>query len=184
MNTKRTNFLGQNKNILLLALGVALVLMVPLIAMQFTDEVDWGVADFIFAGVLLFGTGLTFELITRKVGAFAYRAAVGLALITALFLLWGNLAVGMIGSEDNAVNMLYFWVILVLVIGSLLAQFKPQGMARVLFATAITQAIVTAIVLVAEKNLDVFQVLQLNGFFIALWVGSALLFRQVHKSVE
>jgi len=52
----------------------ALLLLLPLFAMQVTKEVVWRVADFVLAGVLLIGTGLTLELAARKTGNWAYRA--------------------------------------------------------------------------------------------------------------
>ena len=61
--------------------AAALVLLLPLIAMQFTDEVKWDAADFVFAGVLLLGIGIPFELAVRKTGDVAYKAAVGVALL-------------------------------------------------------------------------------------------------------
>ena len=39
--------------------GAALMLLLPLVAMQFTDEVNWSETDFIVAGALIGGTGLT-----------------------------------------------------------------------------------------------------------------------------
>ena len=68
------------------AAAVALILMVPLVAMQFTNEVVWDETDFIVAGVLLFGTGLAYELVARKGGTIAYRSAVSVALAAALLL--------------------------------------------------------------------------------------------------
>ena len=56
----------QNKNILRMALATAFLLLLPLLAMQFTDEVVWDLADFAVAGALLFGAGLTYELVARK----------------------------------------------------------------------------------------------------------------------
>ena len=49
-----------------LLLAVAFVLMVPLVAMQFTNQVVWDLVDFTIAGVLLFGVGLMYQLATRK----------------------------------------------------------------------------------------------------------------------
>jgi hypothetical protein len=48
------------------ALATALILLVPLLAMQFTDEVAWGVFDFVVAGTLLGGTGLIHQLAARR----------------------------------------------------------------------------------------------------------------------
>ena len=113
MKTKSTNIIMQNKNIILIALAVAFILLLPLFAMQITDEVAWDLADFAIAGALLFGTGVAYELLARKAGIIAYRAAVGVALAAALLLVWMNLAVGIIGSEDNPANLMYVGVLAV-----------------------------------------------------------------------
>ena len=163
----------------------ALILLLPLVAMQFTDEVNWTVADFVFAGVLLIGTGLTYELSVRKSGDIAYRAAVGVALAAAFTLVWVTGAVGIIGSEDEPANLMYFGVLAVGIIGALIARFQPQGMARALVATALAQALVGVIALAAGWGaagprwpLDI---LALTGFFVALFVGSAWLFQKAAR---
>jgi hypothetical protein len=171
------------KNIIRIALAVAFILLLPLLAMQFTDEMDWDMADFVIAGALLFGAGLAYELVAGMSDGIAYRAAVGVAVATALLLVWINLAVGLIGSEDNPANRMYIGVLAVLIIGSLIARFQPPGMSRVLFATALAQAVVALIALVAEKYLDWPEILIPNGFFVALWVGSALLFRRANTAL-
>lgn len=83
-----------NKNIIRIALGTAFILMIPLVAMQFTDEVAWDLADFVIIGALLLGTGLMYELITRKVSNIKHRSAIGVALVVALLYIWAELAVG------------------------------------------------------------------------------------------
>jgi hypothetical protein len=173
----------QNKNILFIALGVALILLLPWLAMRITGTVNWSPFDFAAAGALLFGTGLAFELVTRKASTIAYRLAVGAAFATALLLLWVNLAVGIIGSEDNPANWMYVGVLAVVVIGSLIARFRPLGMARVLFAAALAQAVVTVIALVMEQGADALEIVMVNGFFVALWVGSAWLFKRANSAV-
>lgn len=169
------------QSIALMALTTGLLLMIPLIAMQFTEEVVWTLSDFIFAGTLLFGTGLTYKLITRKSGETIYRIAVGFALFTGLFLIWTNLAVGIIGSEDNPVNLLYFGVIFVGIIGALMARFRSKGMDLTMFAMALAQALVAAIALIGgfyqSPPSTVFHIIGINGFFITLFIVSALLFR-------
>ncbi len=132
----------ENKSIIRIALATAFILLLPLLAMQFTDEVVWDLADFAVFGVLLFGAGLTYELIARKAGNIAYRVAVGLALATAFILVWLIGAVGVIGAEGDLFDLMYFGVLAVGIIGAIIARFQPHGMARALFATALTQALV------------------------------------------
>jgi hypothetical protein len=67
--------------------------------MQFTNEVDWNLFDFIVAGVLLLGTGLVCELILRKVKKLEYRIAICSVVIVLLLLIWAELAVGVFGSQ-------------------------------------------------------------------------------------
>lgn len=161
--------------------AAALILLLPLIAMQFTDEVVWTVTDFAIFGALLVGVGVTFELAAKKTGNTAYRSAVGVALAAAFILVWVNGAVGIIGSEDNDANLMYYGVLAVGIIGALIARFQPRGMARALFATALAQALVAVIALIAGMGYPwsgPLEILVLNGFFVALFVGSAWLFRR------
>ncbi len=150
--------------------------------MQFTDEVVWDLTDFAVFGALLVGAGVTYELAARMTGDTAYRAAVGFALAAAFILVWVNGAVGIIGSEDNDANLMYFGVLAVGIIGALLARFQPKGMARALFATALAQVLVAVIALIAGMHqvpyMSVGEILGLNGFFVALFLGSAWLFRK------
>ncbi|MBK7560754.1 MAG: hypothetical protein IPQ06_08425 [Chitinophagaceae bacterium] len=88
----------QKKRLIGILFTVALLLLIPLIAMQFTDEVKWTLPDFIVAGVLLLGTGLMCELVMRKVKKKGHRIAICLTLLTALLLIWIELAVGIFGT--------------------------------------------------------------------------------------
>lgn len=88
----------QNKRLIGIVFTVVLLLLIPLIAMQFTDEVKWTLSDFVVMGVLLLGTGLLCELVIRKVKKVEYRIALCVALLAALFLVWAELAVGIFGT--------------------------------------------------------------------------------------
>ncbi len=115
-----------------------------------------------------------------------YRSAVGLTLATAIILLWVNGAVGVIGSENNDANLMYFGVLAVGIVGAVIARFQPRGMSLALFATAIVQALVTLVAVVERLGFPAsgpLEILLLNGFFIALWVVSACLFRQNPRTV-
>lgn len=176
------------KKIIVVAVATALILMVPLIGMQFSKEVDWGVGDFIVMGMLLFGTGLTYVLISRMSDSIAYRAAIAIAVVAGLLLVWVNLAVGIIG-EPGGLNLIYIGVLQIGIIGAAVARLKPRGMARALYTTAVIQALVPVIALVVGRpTLDeppgIVGVFILNGFFVVLFVVSASLFRQADESVR
>lgn len=168
------------------ALTAALLLLVPLVAMQFSPDVTWTLFDFLVAGALLFSTGLAGELILRQATTPAYRLAAGLALGTGLFLVWANLAVGLIGSENNPANLLYGGVLAVAVVGAVLARLRPLGLARALLATALAQALVPLLAWLVWQpqspafwgNLGLPRVLLANAFFVGLWLGAAWLFRR------
>ncbi len=110
----------------------------------------------------------------------AYRAAVCLALAAGFILTWGNLALGVIGSEDERANMMYIGVLVVGIIGAIIARFQPDGMARALVAMALAQAVAGAIALIAGMHeypgSSAFEILGLTGFFVGLFLGSAWLF--------
>ncbi len=98
METKRTNTIARNKSIIRIVLVTVLILMVPLVAMQFTDEVNWDLFDFAIIGALLLGTGLLYELAARRVSNVKHRAIIGFVLVAALLLVWAELAVGVLGT--------------------------------------------------------------------------------------
>ncbi len=89
----------QNIRLIAIFLTVAALLLVPFIAMTFTDEVKWTPFDFVVAGVLLLGTGLAIEIVLRIVKQFKYRLAMCAAILFALFIVWAELAVGLIGTR-------------------------------------------------------------------------------------
>ena len=73
---------------------IALLLITPLIAMRFTDEVKWTASDFAFAGVLLGGAGLIFEAAALKVRGRVQRTLLGLGVIGVVLVVWAEAAVG------------------------------------------------------------------------------------------
>jgi len=88
----------QNKRLIGILLSVGLLLLVPLIAMQFTNDVDWKLTDFVIMGTLLLGTGLTCEFVLRKVKKIEYRLLICGAVLVAFLLVWAELAVGIFGT--------------------------------------------------------------------------------------
>ena len=113
-----------------------------------------------------------------------YRFAIGVALAAAFILIWLSLGVGIIGKDGDPANLMYFGVLAVEIIGAIIARLQPHGMARALFATAFAQALVAVIALIAGLGLPwsgPAEILGLNGFFIALFAGSAWLFRRAAR---
>ncbi len=161
------------------------LLLLPLVAMQFTDEVNWDETDFAVFGTMLAVACGTCEIAARMTGNTAYRAAVGVAVAAAFILVWMNLAVGIIGTEDNPANLMFGGVLAVGIIGAVIARFQPDGMARALVATALAQALVAVIALVAGSGSTgpswPWNIVILTGFFAALWFISAWLFRKAAR---
>jgi len=147
--------------------------------------VDWDVVDFIVFVAMLLGVGVIYTLAKWKSDNMAYRIAVGVAVATAFVLLWVNGAIGIIGDESNDANMMYFGVLAVGVVGAIVARFRPPGMARALYAMALAQVLVAVVALVAGLGsagpIWPRDILILTGFFVALWLLSAWLFRHAAR---
>tara|TARA_B100000795_G_C22348777_1_gene267889 strand:- start:202 stop:396 length:195 start_codon:yes stop_codon:yes gene_type:complete len=62
--------------------------------MQFTNEVNWNILDFIVAGILLIGTALACNFYLQKVKNTKLKVAIWVAILAFLFLIWAELAVG------------------------------------------------------------------------------------------
>lgn len=186
MKDRSQNFLERNKDFSGVFLGTACILLIPLISMQFTSEVNWQIGDFIVAAIMLSGVGITYKLIARKRITVIYKCALGLALFAGIFLIWANLAVGLIGNEDNPANFMYLGVLATLIVGSLWCKFRPFGMSRTLFAGALAQITVALFAYflgyykIPGDSLMVF--INLNSFFVVLFTLSGVLFLQAHRS--
>jgi len=167
------------------ALVTVLLLLVPLLAMQFTREVNWSPMDFAVAGALLFFAGMAWTLLSARSANHAYRLAAAIAVATALLLAWGNLAVGLIGSEHDPANLMYAGVIGIAVIGVLAARGRAPGLSRALFTTALAQAFVAVIALAgglgAGEPPGRWGILILNGGFVALFALSGWLFARAAR---
>ena len=151
------------------------------------DRMNWTATDFATAAVLLLCVGAAIFLMARAGGSLAYRLALGGAILTAVLLVWVNGAVGIVGSEADDFNMLYFGVPLVGAAGAVIARFRSRGMAFALLATAGTVIALAATALAigrqAEPGASLAEIAGVNGMFAALFVGSALLFwRAAHDN--
>ena len=88
----------KNKRFIGILLAIAFILIIPLIAMQFTDEVRWTLSDFAIAGSLLLGAGLAIEFVLRNVSKMDHKILISAAIILVLLLIWVELAVGIFGT--------------------------------------------------------------------------------------
>jgi hypothetical protein len=166
------------------AFFTVLLLSIPLLRSLFVSGWDWDVRVFLLVGAvgtLLFSMGLPCQMVIRNLGTTVYRVAVGVALVTAFVLVWGNFVQA--ADDVNPAAMMYLVVPLVGIVGAATARFQPNGMARALFVTALAQALVLAIALsrnppVTSWTAPVWRGFGGNAVFFMLFVGSALLFRK------
>jgi hypothetical protein len=91
-------FTKQNKRLIGIMLTVTFLLLIPLISMQFTNEVNWTLFDFITMAILLLGTGLMCDLAIRKINKIKFRIAICAAILVVFFIIWAELAVGIFGT--------------------------------------------------------------------------------------
>lgn len=89
---------NKNKRLLIIILALESLLLIPMIAMQFTTEADWSYFDFLIFGVILLIVGLVAELILRKIKRRINRIMLIAILVIAFLLLWIELGVGIFGS--------------------------------------------------------------------------------------
>lgn len=161
------------------------LLLLPLVAMQFTREVNWTFGDFLFAAMMFGLVGVTLELAVRASNSLGYRAGVTVAVVTSFLLVWINGAVGIIGNEDNPLNLMFFGVIGVALAGSVVARFRAGGMAWAMSAAGVVQAAigigVFALSVASTEPPGAIGLLLLIEFFAAAWFVSALLFRKAAR---
>lgn len=114
-------------------------------------------------------------------GRIAYRIGVGVALAASFIQVWMNLAVGIVGSEDNPVNLGFYLVVVTAGACAFTARLRAEGMARAMLAVAAVQALLALVVATAPSTarddpMGAIGVLALSGGFTALWLISAALF--------
>ncbi len=172
--------------------SAGLLLLLPAVAMRFTSEVNWTGSDFVIMGLLLSIACALYELGAWLSGNPFYRGAFGVAVVTAFVTVWVNLAVGMFGNEDNALNLMFGAVLLVAVLGALLSRFRAAGMALTMRATAVAQVLAAATGLVVGLTMGstgqggpgvVYQAF-LTAAFALPWLVSAQLFRRAARAAE
>lgn len=176
---ENTNYMSpMGKTMLRVALWALAALMVPIVASRLVPGWNWPAGAFVFVYVLFFGTGMAYALIARRMSAWAYKAAVGVALAAGFVLGWSTMV--HMSETENPVNLVYFGVLAVGAIGAGVARLKARGMARAAYAMAAALAVAYVItqVLVADTPAGpVWNIGVIHGGFVLLFVGVGLLFR-------
>lgn len=163
------------KTLLRVALGALAALMVPLVASRVVEGWNWPAAGFVFVYFLFFATGLAYALIARKMGAWTYKAGVGLALAAGFALGWSNMV--QVADSGHPENLAYYSVLAVGIIGAGLARLKARGLALTLFAMAGTLALI-AVMLPSGAPPDLAVRMAVgHGGLVVLFAAAGLLFR-------
>lgn len=104
MKTNQADTFNSNRRLLGILLAATLLLLIPL-TLQLTigsgvdgQGFNWKMNDFVIMGMLLFGTGLAFEFVMRKVKTIRHGILIPAAILSILLLIWAELAVGIIGT--------------------------------------------------------------------------------------
>jgi hypothetical protein len=103
--------------------GAGLLLLAPLVAMQFTDEVHWTPFDFAVFGALLAVALVAFELGLRGARDGVARLAVVVAVGLSFLLAWAQLAVGVVGKPGGRV---FAAVVALAIAGAVVVRVRRQ----------------------------------------------------------
>jgi hypothetical protein len=159
-----------------------LVLLLPFAAMQFSPGVNWSPGDFMLMAVLLGGAGLGLELAFRKTLSGAYRTGAACALAAGFLTVVVNGAVGIIGSEQEAANLLYLGAPLIALAGAAVARLRAAGMAAAAGAAAVATALVPVVASsvgpVPSVPVWSAEIVGATAVLAALWLLAAWLFRR------
>lgn len=149
---------------------------------------NWDPLDFLVFGGMIGALLLIIVVARRNSRSPAYRFAMALAGVGAFLVAWINGAVGIIGDEENAANLLFFGVLAVAAIGALLARFRAGGMAKALYATALAQISVAVIAIAlnlgASSPAWPQSLIMMTTVFTVFWLASAVLFGRAAKAEQ
>ena len=156
--------------------GAVFAWLVPVVA-KLAVGLPWTTFDFVLWGAMLLVAAGVCEIALRLSGRLAYRAGVIVAVGTGFLIVWSNLAVGIIGNENNPLNQIFFVVIAVAVVGAGVARFRAKGMAVAMAVTAAAQFGTGLVALMDEKI-----VFGIVTVFALGWLLAAALFREAARA--
>ena len=155
--------------------GALALLLTPLVMMQISDGWHWTFGSFVFAGIVIGGVMLLYELAERASESRAYRAGVAVALLTSFLTIWTTI----VRDDGNGIG--FFLLIMAAAVGAFAAWFEAGGMARTMFGVAIMQALLGIAIATAPITARLpdgpSSALLFSGFFAVLWLISAAFFR-------
>ncbi|MFM2236731.1 MAG: hypothetical protein RL209_765 [Pseudomonadota bacterium] len=119
--------------------GAIALILTPLVAMQFTKEVNWDETDFIVATIIFGIVGGLIELAVRLSSNWFFRIGALFAVLAGFMLVWANLAIGLIGNEDNSVNLWFGAVLFIAIVGSIASRFRGSILPFAMFLAGALQ---------------------------------------------
>lgn len=156
------------------------LLLTPLVMMQISEDWHWTPRGFLFAGVMIGGSCLLYELAVWASGSRAYRAGVAVAIAASFLTVWTTIV------RDDSNGMGFFMLVMAAVTGGFAAWFQPGGMARTMLGVAIMQALLGVAIATAPSTASTpdgaFKALLFSGFFSVLWLIAAVCFRAAAKA--
>lgn len=168
-NTIRPAGLGARQA---LWIGAAALFMLPVIASLLTQEMAWSIGDFALFAAMLLGVCGSYEMAMLLSDHRAYRLGFALTLFGVFVLVFANLAVGIIGSENNPANLIFFAIPLAGVLGALISRFKARGLSRTLYVMASMQVLAAPLFGSGDLVFAVF----VSAMFTAIWLAAAAAF--------
>jgi hypothetical protein len=161
--------------------GAVVLILTPLVAMQFTNEVNWDETDFIVAAIIFGIVGAIIEFALRRSSNWYFRVGSLFAVLAGFMVTWSNLAVGMIGNEDNPVNLWFGLVLLIAIAGSIAARFRASILPQAMFAAGVVQIAIGTFAGILGSD-------ERGGRFTILlslaWLISSLLFWCARRSAQ
>jgi hypothetical protein len=94
MKSKKIKYTKQQVNITRIAKIVGIMLLVPLFGNYLIEGQAWGLGDFVFAAIMLFGAGYALEYSQVSIKDSTHRLVAIAAIVAAFLLIWAELAVG------------------------------------------------------------------------------------------
>ena len=161
--------------------GAVVLILTPLVAMQFTNEVNWDETDFIVATIIFGIVGGLIEFAVRLSSNWYFRLGSMFAVLAGFMVIWSNLAVGMIGNEDNPVNLWFGLVLLIAAAGSIAARFRASILPQAMFAAGVVQIAIGTFAGILGSD-------ERGGRFTIIlsvaWLISSLLFWRARRSAQ